>query len=152
MGNKEIINGVILSPLKKIINPKGDIFHVIKKSDSGYAGFGEVYISTVHFNQIKGWKKHTQMLCNFVVPIGSVKFVLIDKRENSNTFNLVNEFILSPENYNRLTVPFNVYFGFQGLSKNINQIINFANIVHTPNESLSIPLDYEEVNYNWKTI
>ena len=77
------MDGVILTPLKKIYHPKGDIYHAMKKSDEGYNGFGEVYFSTIHKNDIKGWKKHLKMTLNIVVPIGEIKFVVynLDTKE-----------------------------------------------------------------------
>ena len=35
------MDGVILTPLKQIYHPKGDIFHAMKASDIGFIGFGE---------------------------------------------------------------------------------------------------------------
>ena len=32
------IEGVFLTPLKKIYHPKGDIFHCMRKSDVGFTG------------------------------------------------------------------------------------------------------------------
>lgn len=37
------MEGVKLYPLKQIMVPKGDIFHALKSTDEGYAGFGEAY-------------------------------------------------------------------------------------------------------------
>ena len=42
------MDGVIISTLKQIHHPKGDIFHVIKKSDVGFSGFGEAYFSIIN--------------------------------------------------------------------------------------------------------
>ena len=47
------MDGVILTPLKQIYHPKGDIFHAMKKSDIGFDGFGEAYFSTINQNDIK---------------------------------------------------------------------------------------------------
>ena len=52
-----IMDGITLTPLKQIFNPKGNIFHALKKSDIGFNGFGEAYFSTINQNEIKGWKK-----------------------------------------------------------------------------------------------
>ena len=54
-----IIKEVVLTPLKIIENPAGNILHAMKASDQGYAGFGEAYFSTVNHSAVKGWKKHT---------------------------------------------------------------------------------------------
>ena len=42
------MDGVILTPLKKIHNLRGYVFHAMKKSDIGFDGFGEAYFSTVN--------------------------------------------------------------------------------------------------------
>ena len=41
------IDGVLLTPLKQITHPKGDVFHAMKCVDPGFEGFGEVYFSSV---------------------------------------------------------------------------------------------------------
>ena len=58
--HNKILDGVILTPLKKIGHPKGDVFHAMKLSDEGFCGFGEAYFSTVNKSEIKGWKKTYQ--------------------------------------------------------------------------------------------
>jgi dTDP-4-dehydrorhamnose 3,5-epimerase len=83
----KIIEGVILTPLKQIINAKGDIYHGMKKSDTGFSGFGEAYFSTISKDEIKGWKKHTKMVLNLIVPLGEIELIIYDDRVSSSTFN-----------------------------------------------------------------
>jgi len=101
---------VILTPLKQIIHPKGDIYHGMKKSDVGYDGFGEAYFSTINKEDIKGWKKHTLMTLNLVVPVGAIEFVVYDE-EGKSFFTQT----LSQENYQRLTVKPNAWMAFRGI-------------------------------------
>ena len=49
------IEGVILTPLKKIHHPKGDVLHGLKKSDAEYSSFGEAYFSTINNGEIRIW-------------------------------------------------------------------------------------------------
>ena len=49
------MDGVILTKLKQVNHPKGDIFQGMKKSDIGFDGFGEAYFSTIKGGEIKGW-------------------------------------------------------------------------------------------------
>ena len=135
------MDGVILTPLKQIHNPKGDVFHAMKKSDDGFDGFGEAYFSTIHKEDIKGWKKHTQMTLNLVVPVGEIEFVVYD--DNTNEFLSVK---LSQSNYQRLTVSSNLWMGFRGVGEQ-NILLNLASIEHDPNEAISMELD--EINYEW---
>lgn len=132
---------VILTPLKQIIHPKGDIYHGMKKSDVGYDGFGEAYFSTINKEDIKGWKKHTLMTLNLVVPVGAIEFVVYDE-EDKSFFTQT----LSQENYQRLTVKPNAWMAFRGIGEH-NILLNLANIEHNPDEALNIPL--EEISYEW---
>lgn len=149
MGGRIDIQGVIVTPLKRISHPKGDVFHGIKKSDEGYVGFGEAYFSTVNHGVIKAWKKHSRMTLNLIVPEGEVKFVLYDDRENSDTKGSFQEIILSQNNYSRLTVPPGVWMGFEGVGKDLNMLLNVADIPHDPEEQLNIPMEESNINYNW---
>lgn len=145
----EMIDGIILSPLKIIGHEKGDIMHIIKSSDAGFKKFNEAYISKINYDQIKGWKKHFKMTCNFIVPIGSIKIVVYDDRENSKTKNTFNEFNLSCKNYCRLTVPNGLWYGFMGISINQSMLINISDILHCKEEQINKKLD--KINYKWKT-
>ena len=132
---------VILTPLKQIFNAKGDIFHGMKKSDPGFAGFGEAYFSTIHQDDIKGWKKHTQMTLNLIVVKGAIEFVVYD--EKSESFFSVT---LSGENYQRLTVKPGVWMAFRGKEEE-NMLLNLANMEHNPDEAENI--DLKEIRYAW---
>ena len=142
-----MIDGIIKTSLKKIFNPKGDIYQLIRNDSKGFKGFGEVYISTIKIGEIKGWKKHNKMTMNLVVPLGEIKVVIYDDRSESCTKGFYYEEILSIDNYCRLTIPPGLWMSFKGLSKAENILINFSDICHDPNESENIPLDV--ITYNW---
>ena len=133
------MDGVILTPLKQIHNPKGDVFHAMKKSDMGFDGFGEAYFSTIHQGDIKGWKKHTQMTLNLVVPIGEIEFIVYNEKE----FFTVK---LSSKNYQRLTVQSGLWMAFRGMGE-FNMLLNLASLEHNPKEAIS--LDFSEIVYVW---
>lgn len=135
------MDGVILTPLKQIQHPKGDIFHAMKKSDIGFNGFGEAYFSTINKGDIKGWKKHTKMVLNLVVCQGEIKFVIYD--------DIKNKFFsasLSHKNYQRLTVSPGLWMAFQGIDDS-NMLLNLANIEHDPCEAENIILS--KIEYDW---
>lgn len=135
------MDGVVLTPLKQIHNPKGDIFHAMKKSDVGFDGFGEAYFSTIHKGDVKGWKKHTEMTLNLVVPVGEIEFVVYDDKEQE-FFSIK----LSQNNYQRLTVKAGLWVAFRGVNEN-SILLNLASIEHDPSEAIS--LDIGEMKYEW---
>lgn len=148
--DKVNIDGIILTPLKKIIHPKGNILHGLKKDDKGYAGFAEAYFSTIKHNEIKGWNYHKEMTLNLVVPIGEATFVIYDDREKSHTKGVFFKVKLSSSNFKRLTVPPRLWMAFKGGHLNSSLILNIANIVHDSNEIEKLHLN--KIPYNFELI
>ncbi len=142
-----MIKGLILTPLRIVEVPKGNVLHAIKRGDLGDNGFGEVYFSNVYCKSIKAWKRHHQMVLNIVVPVGIIRFVLFDDREGSSSYGEFQQIVLSQENYQRLTIPPWVWVGFQGLGEGTNLLMNFADMIHDPLEA-----DKKEIsgmNFDW---
>ena len=125
----------MLVPLRRIELPQGDVLHALKASEQAFHGFGEAYFSAVNAGQIKAWKRHRKMVSNLIVPVGSIRLKLRDVRVESSTFGHGFEVILGPKNYQRLTVPPGIWFGFEGLADNLNLMLNLASIEHDPAES-----------------
>ena len=129
-----MIDGITFTALDKIESDTGSVLHFIKNDDPGYIGFGEVYFSTVKKGAIKAWKMHKLMTLNLVVPVGEVFFVFVDQRKKSKTNGEIYKVRLSSNPYRRMTVPPGIWFGFMGLSSELNLLSNQADIVHDPNE------------------
>jgi dTDP-4-dehydrorhamnose 3,5-epimerase len=79
---------------------------------------------------------HKKMHSNLIVNCGKIEFTIEDGRDSSNTYGLVNKFILSEDLYARLTIPPGVWLKFRGLDKK-NSLLNIASIMHDPKESLT---------------
>jgi dTDP-4-dehydrorhamnose 3,5-epimerase len=141
------IDGVIISPLKIIENPLGNVFHGMKSSDLGFMGFNEAYFSTINHNQVKPWKKHLKMTLNLIVPVGEIRFILYDERKNSDSYRKFLDITLSKKNYQRLTVPPNVWVSFKGVGNALNLLLNVANLNHDPNEVIRQKMD--TFKFNW---
>lgn len=137
-----MIKGVKKSPLKIIPVENGDVMHGLKKGDFGFTDFGEAYFSKINPRAIKGWKKHRKMICNFIVPIGKIRVVIFDDK-----LSVYEEIILSTENYFRLTIPPNLWVGFQGIYKHTSLLLNIGSIVHDPSEVESKSID--KIAYDW---
>jgi len=139
---KVSVNQILISPLKRIEVPGGDVLHGMRCSDRGYAGFGEAYFSIVEAGFIKAWKRHLRMTLNIVVPFGSVLFAFIDEQGK------IREEVIGENRYVRLTVPPGIWFGFKGLYSPNSSLMNIADIPHDPIEVERKTID--EMNYNWK--
>ena len=143
-----MIEGVIITPLDVVNTIGGNVLHGMKSTDQGYSGFGEAYFSTVESGAIKGWKRHHLMTLNLMVPVGAIRFVIYDDRQNSSSTNKFQKILLSRcDHYSRLTVPPMVWLGFQGRDKDTNILLNIASIEHSPSE-----VDRREINeieFDW---
>jgi len=143
-----MIAGVLLTPLKEIETPGGNVFHAMKADELSYRGFGEAYFSTIQFEKIKPWKRHNRMTLNLIVPIGKIRFVLYDDRADSPSKNMYSEVVLgNPENYARLTVPPGVWVAFQGVAEEVSWLLNIADLAHDPHEADRRQLS--EIAYDW---
>ena len=140
-----MIDDVIITPLEIIETFGGNVMHAMKKTDLGYADFGEAYFSEIEKNIVKAWKRHREMTLNLIVPSGKIKFVLFDDRKGSN--NRFQEVIISKENYCRLTVPPMIWVGFKGLSSFKSILLNIASIPHNPKEVDKKEID--KIEFDW---
>ena len=137
------MDGVILTPLKKITNISGDVLHAMKATEKEFHGFGEAYFSVIKNKMIKGWKKHNVMTMNVIVPIGEAKFVFYSQETHEYRTE-----IIGSERYCRLTVLPGTWVAFQGLSERRSLILNVANIPHDSNEADTCGL--QDIIFNWE--
>jgi len=151
INNTSLISGLVITPLKQIIDDRGGVFHVMKKSDSAFIQFGEVYFSKINFGYIKAWKFHKKMTQNFSVPFGKLKLVIFDNRIDSLTKGVYNEFLLDSEiNYNLITIPKQLWYGFKCIEPNYCLLLNIASLEHNQEESISLDIDNDLFTYKWK--
>ena len=132
------MNGVLVSPLRRIPTAGGDVLHALKDLDPGYTGFGEAYFTTVDHGAVKGWKRHRAMVMNLVVPCGAVRFVVGSEAGAFEAFDLAAG---DPALYRRLTVQPGLWTAFCGLSAGLNLVLNVASIRHDPQEADTCPLE-----------
>ena len=139
-----LLDQIQVTPLKRISTTGGDVLHALKSTEDAFQGFGEAYFSFVEPGAIKAWKQHLRMTMNLVVPVGSVRFVFHDSSTLSFREEIIGEF-----NYQRLTAPPKIWFGFQGVATTPSLLLNLACIPHDPAEVKRKTLS--EVEFNWQS-
>lgn len=144
-----MIQDVLIAPLKKIPNEKGDILHVLRNDAEYFQKFGEVYCSYVNAGAIKGWKKHLKQTQLFSVPLGNITVVLYDERTDSPTQGEIQEVSIGIENYQMLRIPPKVWYGFKACGSSCAMIVNCVDIAHDPNESVTCDLIDNNIPYCW---
>lgn len=145
-----MIEGVRITPLKQILDERGKIMHMLRNDAQGFAGFGEIYFSCVHPGAIKGWHIHKEMVLNYAVPHGNIKFVLYDDRAGSPTCGKLQEIFMGPDNYCLVTVPPMVWNGFKGIGSEMAIVANCTTITHRADEIDRLDPFDPAIPYNWE--
>lgn len=144
-----MIEGVKITPLKQILDERGKIMHMLRRDDRDFQGFGEIYFSCVYPGVIKGWHLHKEMVLNYAVPHGNIKFVIYDDRPASPTKGEVQEIFLGPDNYCLVTVPAMIWTGLKGIGQETALVANCATIPHDPEEIERLDPFDPSIPYDW---
>lgn len=144
-----MIEGVIIKPLKKMPDERGCIYHMLRGDDPIFEKFGEIYFSIVYPGVIKGWHLHKKMTLNYAVPVGMIKLVLYDDRENSPTKGNLLEIFIGEENYMLVKIPPMVWNGFKGIGIKPAIVCNCATIPHDPEEIARKDPFSNDIPYDW---
>lgn len=145
------IPGVIITPLRRIPDERGSIYHIFKKTEPEFEQFGEVYLSHAYPGVIKGWHLHTQQTQNYVVIKGMIKLVLIDMRDEAE-FKGIEEYFLGDLNYCRIKIPPGVANGYKCIGTETCTVINVSDLPHQPNEMIRIDPNDKGIGYSWDLI
>lgn len=144
-----MIEGVKIIPLKQIIDERGKVMHMLKRTDEYFKEFGEIYFSVIHPGVVKGWHYHNKMTINYAVVYGNIKLVLHDHRHGSSTYNETQEIFIGQDNYCLVSVPPKIWNGFKCVGCQDAIIANCATIPHDPNEIIREDPFSNFIKYNW---
>jgi dTDP-4-dehydrorhamnose 3,5-epimerase len=142
--------GVQITPLRKIPDERGAIFHMLRRDDPHFEEFGEIYFSVVYPGAIKGWHKHTVSTSNYAVVTGMVKLVLYDDRPGSETHGGLQEIFLGDLNYALVRIPSGVWNGVKGIGSTPAIIANCATHPHDPEEMIRLDPFDASIPYDWR--
>jgi dTDP-4-dehydrorhamnose 3,5-epimerase len=143
------IDGVRVTPLRRIADERGAVFHMLREDSDVFERFGEIYFSMVYPGVVKGWHIHRRMTLNYAVPVGMVKLVCYDDRTDSTTRGEVQELNIGEMNYALVTIPPGVWNGFKGEGAEPALVANCATIPHDPDEIDRVDPFENEIPYDW---
>jgi dTDP-4-dehydrorhamnose 3,5-epimerase len=143
------IHDVQITPLRRIPDERGAVFHMLRADDPVFESFGEIYFSLVYPGVIKGWHVHKLMTLNYAVPVGMVKLVCYDDREDSPTRGVVQEVHLGELNYCLVTIPPLIWNGFKGAGAEPALVANCATVPHDPGEIERLDPFTDKIPYDW---
>lgn len=148
-----MIDGVIITPLKRIPDERGTIYHMLRSDAPHFKQFGEVYFTSAYPGVIKGWHKHTKMTLNYAVPLGMIKLVLYDDRPQSSTYKELQELFIGEDNYCLVTVPPMVWNGFKCIGSRPVLLANCSTHAFEDGEMQRMdPLKNDVIPYSWDIV
>ncbi|MBA3303038.1 MAG: dTDP-4-dehydrorhamnose 3,5-epimerase family protein [Acidimicrobiia bacterium] len=147
-----MIDGVTVAPRRQIVDERGKIVHMLRRDDSEFEAFGEVYFSWVNPGVVKAWHLHSAMTLNYVCVVGLIKLVLYDDRPGSPTSGEIVELFLGPDIHQLVSIPPGVWNGFKGVAGTPSLVCNCATLPHEPQEiTRRSPLD-PSIPYDWAVV
>jgi dTDP-4-dehydrorhamnose 3,5-epimerase len=146
-----MIAGVKTKPLKMIPDERGRLMEILRRDDELFAGFGQVYLTTVYPGVVKAWHYHKLQTDNFACLRGMIKLVLYDSREASATRGEVNEFFIGDENHVLVQIPAGVYHGFKGVGTVEAFVLNVPTepYDHAQPDEYRLPPFDKTIPYDW---
>lgn len=151
MAGSSGIAGVVIQPLRQIVDERGAVLHMLRADSPLFTRFGEVYFSLVLPGVAKAWKRHRRVTQHFAVPVGRIRLVLYDDRPTSASRGRLEEHILGrPDHYVLVLLPPLLWYGFQGQDSTPSLLANCTDFPHDPQEGESLPIDSPQVPFNWK--
>ena len=143
------IEGLTITPLRRIADERGAVFHMLREDSPVFERFGEIYFSLVYPGVVKGWHIHKRMTLNYAVPVGMIKLVCYDDRQGSRTRTAVQELHVGEVNYVLVTIPPFVWNGFKGEGAAPALVANCATVPHDPDEIDRLDPFDNEIPYDW---
>ena len=145
-----MISGLKKTPLKVFGDKRGKVMRMLREDDPHFFRFGEIYFSWIYTGVIKAWKLQKKMTINFAIPVGTIKLVAYDERSDSQTLGQVNEFILSEDDYFLLTIPPNIWYGFEALKNKSALVANCTTLPHSLYDTENREIIDPRIPFKWK--
>lgn len=147
--NQNLIDGVVMQPLKTITDERGFVKHMLRSDSPLYETFGEIYFSYTNYQYIKAWKVHKKITQMIAVVQGNLKLVLFDPRKNTSSLGRIMTLNIGEDNYCLVKIPPAVIYGFQSISKPGTLIASFINAPYDMDEVQAFSLHDEQIPYTW---
>jgi dTDP-4-dehydrorhamnose 3,5-epimerase len=145
------IEGVAIKQLKVIPDERGFLMEMLRCDDPIFKKFGQVYLSVCYPGIVKGWHYHQIQTDYFTVVKGMLKVVLFDRREDSRTCGVVNEFFLGEKNPVLLVIPPMVVHGVKAVGPEAGYLVNCPDrpYNHASPDEHRIDPHSGEIPYDW---
>lgn len=131
-----------ITPLTKIADERGAVFHMLRNDDKVFQKFGEIYFSLAYPGVVKGWHRHSEMTLNYAVIQGMIKLVVTDEKDFM-------EIYTGDLDYKLITIPPGLWNGFKCIGDKPCIVANCATTPYNKDEIETIDPYSDFIDYNW---
>ncbi|MER3403003.1 MAG: dTDP-4-dehydrorhamnose 3,5-epimerase [Armatimonadota bacterium] len=145
------IEGVLVKPLVPHVDERGYLMELLRCDAPYFQKFGQAYVALNYPGVIRAWHWHEKQTDYWVVVKGTIKAVLYDRRPESPTYGVINEFFLGEHQPMLLIIPPQVAHGYKTVGVEPSLLINFPTEPYQreqPDE-FRLPYDTPEIPYDW---
>lgn len=111
------------------------------------------YMGTCRPRKAKGWGYHVSHEDRYAIISGEMILALYDDRDDSPTKGVVQEFYLSREGQNQITIPRGIWHAHMNPGDSDLIFVNFPteHFAHNDPDKRTLPLDTDKIPYKFKT-
>jgi dTDP-4-dehydrorhamnose 3,5-epimerase len=146
-----MIAGAAYKELKLIPDERGFLMEILRSDDPLFQRFGQAYVTAAYPGVVKAWHYHTKQTDHFCVLAGMAKVVLYDAREDSPTYQEINEFYLGDQKRGLVVIPPGVHHGYKNIGNELVLLLNIPTELYNyaePDEYRAAPHG-GDIPYDW---
>ncbi len=146
-----MIDGVLVKPLRRIVDDRGYVLVILREDDDEFRGFGQAYISACNPGIVKAWHCHERQWDYFCVVTGNAKIGLYDDRDGSPTRGQTVALVIGDLNPALVVIPPLVWHGMTALGNSPAILLNLPTLPYdneNPDE-LRRPAFDPDIPFEW---
>jgi dTDP-4-dehydrorhamnose 3,5-epimerase len=146
-----MIYGVEIKKLKIIPDERGRLMEILRSDEPIFQKFGQVYMTTAFPGVTKAWHYHKLQDDYFTCISGVMRLALYDSRQDSSTYEEINDFVISLDNPVLVKIPKLIYHGFKCISDIEAIVINVPTMTYNYKNCDEYRLDAfdNDIPYDW---
>ncbi len=153
-GIDPLIEGVIVDPLIKHSDDRGELIELLTTRDGPIDPIVHVYQVFAEPQSIRAWVYHKRQDDRLAYTNGRFKVVLCDLRPDSGTYGMVNEFDLGSDFPCVLTIPPFVVHGVMNVGDERASFVNLPTVAYDPAspDKSRLPADHPGIPYSFSSL
>lgn len=148
-----MIDGVVIKPLKRLLDERGYLMEILRADDELFQKFGQAYISACFPGLVKAWHCHEYQYDHFCCVHGNLKVGLYDDRPDSATCGTADTVVIGVLNPALVRIPPYVWHGFMAVGPETAVVLNLPTEPYNadaPDELRRPALD-PSIPFQWKS-